>query len=211
MTKLSSLLYLSYPLVLHLSIYYSHLNWGLYWLALLLFGTAVHKFVIQGGLSGRSISLLVAALFLALTGFWFPELIAKLIPLLFNFLLFVLFARSLQAGKVALITQMACLLRKVEPVELDENVLNYTRLATKMWAAFFLLLTIVSAVLALFASMNWWSFFTNFLSYPLVGIMFVFEFWLRKLLIGKQMDYTMKEFFQRIRGVKLTQVLRLSK
>ncbi len=211
MSKLLSLLYFSYPLALHAAVYFQHISLGLYWLALLLFITAGHQLLLQAKVSGMMLLQLSVALLLVIAAQYIPELAIKFIPLLFYVSLFALSAMSLRDGKVSLITQMACILRNVEPADLNKDVLNYTRLATKLWAVFFLLMGLASLSIAILASLQWWSFFTNFLSYLLIVLMFVFEFNLRKHLIGKQMNYTMKEFFKRIRGIKMAQVLRFSK
>ena len=211
MSKLLSLLYISYPLILHLSIYFQQLSWGLYWLAVLIFISACQKLVLGAKLSATIVGAFLFSISLAAATYKAPDATAIFLPLLLYTALFSIFARTLLEGRIPLITKMACLVRDVEAAELNQTILDYTRLATQLWALFFLLMGLSSLLLGLFADLNLWSFFVNFLSYILVGVMFIFEYWLRKKLVGKQMDYTMKQYFQRMRGIKLAQVLRLSR
>ncbi len=175
----------------------------MYWLATLLIVSAGRRTITSGKLSVSSLTLVIIAILLIGVSSQAPDLSAKLISLLIYAALFALFASSLLPGKVPLITRMACLLRDIKPLQLNRKAAEYTRMATVMWATFFFLLGLASLWLALFASLNAWSIFTNFIAYILVGLMFLFEFWLRKKLIAEQMDYTMKEFFQRLRGIKM--------
>ena len=58
---------------------------------------------------------------------------------------------------------------------LDSEVVRYTRQVTRAWTLFFLGMSLVSAVLFLFGTIEAWSVFANFLSLPLVLLMFVAE------------------------------------
>jgi len=98
-----------------------------------------------------------------------------LIPILINSVLAGIFGRTLLAGKTPLITRFSILLRgKVEP-----GVPAYTRRVTQLWTLFFVLLALESLLLALFASIETWSLFTNILNYLFAVLLFTGEYFFR--------------------------------
>jgi len=89
------------------------------------------------------------------------------------------FGRSLPTGRVPLCTQLA---DKVHgPLSVLE--LRYTRHVTIAWVIFFLLNLAVTIVLFEFASLRTWSLFVNFLSLPLILLMFVAEYAVRRRVL----------------------------
>ena len=88
-----------------------------------------------------------------------------------NVLLAALFGVSLTRGRESLCTRLAEAVRG----SLDSEVVRYTRKVTWAWTLFFLGMSLVSAVLFLFGTIEAWSVFANFLSLPLVLLMFVAE------------------------------------
>jgi uncharacterized membrane protein len=86
------------------------------------------------------------------------------------------FGRSLIGNRVALCTQLAD--RVHGPLTPSE--VRYTRRVTAAWAGFFVL--IVAATLGLFyaAPLRIWSLFANFCVPPLIGLMFVAEYAVRR-------------------------------
>ena len=54
-------------------------------------------------------------------------------------------------------------------------MVRYTRQVTLAWTLFFLGISLISTVLFLFGSIDVWSVFANFLSLPLILLMFVAE------------------------------------
>lgn len=88
------------------------------------------------------------------------------------------FAVTLRSGSTALITRIAL---QRHGAALTGRARRYFRGLTAAWAALFAALALGSAVLALGASFEAWSLFTNLLSWPLVGAMFVGEYLLRRL------------------------------
>jgi uncharacterized membrane protein len=89
------------------------------------------------------------------------------------------FARSLWGGRVALCTQLA---DKVHgPLSAAE--LRYTRQVTAAWALFFCLVALVSFYLFAFAPLRIWSIFANFCVPPLIALMFIGEFMVRRRLL----------------------------
>lgn len=97
-------------------------------------------------------------------------------PVLINLLLCFLFARTLSAGSMPLISVFA---RVVHGHELDEISRHYTRAVTQLWVGLFIFLALESLLLALFAPLYIWSLFTNFINYILVLLVFVVEYQVR--------------------------------
>ena len=97
----------------------------------------------------------------------------------FYFLMAFTFARTLRAGRVPLCTQFA---DKVHG-PLSALELRYTSQVTVAWAAFFALNLAVTFVLFGFAPLRVWSAFANFISLPLILLMFVVEFTVRRRVL----------------------------
>jgi uncharacterized membrane protein len=89
------------------------------------------------------------------------------------------FLRSLWAGRVPVCTLLAEKLHG--PLEQAEIV--YTRRATVAWALFYALLTAAVLVLFFAAAPRIWSAFVNFATYALIGLMFVAEHAVRRILL----------------------------
>jgi uncharacterized membrane protein len=86
------------------------------------------------------------------------------------------FGQSLLGDRVALCTQLA---DKIHGPLTPQEVL-YTRRVTAAWALFFILIVLVTVGLFLFAPLRIWSLFANFCVLPLIGLMFVAEYAVRK-------------------------------
>ena len=86
------------------------------------------------------------------------------------------FGRSLKAGHTPLCTQWARMLHG----ELNLAVENYTRRVTVAWTVFFIGIGLLSATLFVLAPLRVWSFFSNFLTFPLAAAMFAIEYELRR-------------------------------
>ena len=90
--------------------------------------------------------------------------------------LFVMFARTLIAGRQPLCTRFA---EAVHAPLLPQHE-AYARKVTIAWAAFFAAMSLVSTVLFFLAPITVWSVFANFLTMPLVAMMFIVEYWVRR-------------------------------
>jgi uncharacterized membrane protein len=89
------------------------------------------------------------------------------------------FGRSLYGDRVALCTQIA---DKVHgPLTAQE--LAYTRQVTLAWTVFFVLIAAASLGLFLFAPLRAWSAFANFCVIPLIGVMFLAEYAVRRRVL----------------------------
>ena len=92
----------------------------------------------------------------------------------------VVFGRTLGAGHEPLITQLA---RFAHPEGLSPAKIRYTRQVTVAWTGFFVAMAAVSTGLFLLAPAAVWSVFANFLTLPLILLMFAAEHLCRYLLL----------------------------
>jgi uncharacterized membrane protein len=89
------------------------------------------------------------------------------------------FGLSLFGNRVSLCTQLA---DKVHG-PLNAQELRYTRRVTAAWALFFLSITALTVCLFVLAPLRVWSFFANFCVVPLMGLMFVAEYAVRRRVL----------------------------
>jgi uncharacterized membrane protein len=89
------------------------------------------------------------------------------------------FGLSLRRHRVALCTQLA---DKVNG-PLTPQELLYTRRVTAAWGLFFLVMTAVTLILFVSAPLRIWSLFANFCVVPLMGLMFVAEYAVRRRVL----------------------------
>jgi uncharacterized membrane protein len=89
------------------------------------------------------------------------------------------FGQSLLGPRVALCTQLA---DKVHGPLTPQEV-RYTRRVTAAWALFFIAITAATVGLFLFAPLRVWSLFANFCVLPLIGLMFVAEYAVRRRVL----------------------------
>lgn len=85
------------------------------------------------------------------------------------------FGGTLAHGRQPLCTRLA----EVVHGSLAPEVVRYTRQVTLAWVLFFLAISLISSVLFFFASIEAWSIFANFLSFPLILLMFAAEYLVR--------------------------------
>jgi uncharacterized membrane protein len=89
------------------------------------------------------------------------------------------FGRSLLADHVPLCTRLADKLHgPLTPLEL-----LYTRRVTAAWALFFALMSAITLLLFFVAPLRVWSIFVNFCSFPLMVLMFVGEYAVRRRVL----------------------------
>jgi uncharacterized membrane protein len=89
------------------------------------------------------------------------------------------FGQSLFGHRVALCTRLADTLHG--PLNAQEVL--YTRRVTAAWALFFLLIAAATGGFFLFAPLRVWSLFANFCVLPLIGLMFVAEYAVRRRVL----------------------------
>jgi uncharacterized membrane protein len=120
-----------------------------------------------------------------------------LVPVAFIALVAWWFARSLQPGRVPLITRIVSALDATTPERLAPELGRYTRNLTAAWAWLLATLGVVNLALALIAvpdgllaRLGWqapltvtqtqWSWFANLLNYGIIGGFFLIEYHTRK-------------------------------
>jgi uncharacterized membrane protein len=94
-------------------------------------------------------------------------------------ILFMTFGRTLLAGRQPLCTRFA----EAMHAPLTPQHENYARQVTVAWTLFFALMAVVSSGLFFLAPLPIWSFFANFLTLPLVALMFIAEYWVRRWMM----------------------------
>lgn len=95
-------------------------------------------------------------------------------------ILLMTFARTLQAGHKPLCVKFAEIINQGE---LPPAHAIYARNVTIAWVMFFAMIIIVSTTLFFFTTLTTWSIFVNFVTLPLVGLMFVTEYLVRRQLL----------------------------
>ena len=101
--------------------------------------------------------------------FWLQDMSLMLV-------LFFTFARTLLAGRKPLCVSFA---EAIHGSYLPPAHAHYAKQVTIAWAVFFALMVLVSTALFFFAPLAVWSFFVNFLTLPLVALMFIVEYFVR--------------------------------
>ncbi len=191
--KLSIALIIAYPLAAYISLWQKQPLIIIGYLISIFFLLAVEKFQNKNWFAGLMLVIVIAVISY-LTQPAYRQILLFLPPILMLLSLFILFAQSLLAGQTPLITRYASILGD----NLNEHHLRYNRNLTVIWSAFFLLMTIASILLAVFASIEVWSFFTYVLSYLLLGSFFIIEFMFRKHYFAGEIE---GGFFQFIRKI----------
>jgi len=90
------------------------------------------------------------------------------------------FALTLLQGKTPLITHFAQI---VHGLPLPSGVARYCMYVTWAWVLFFVTLALISCILYVFSSPQTWSFFCNFLYFPLIAAMFIIEYLVRSYFL----------------------------
>lgn len=103
-----------------------------------------------------------------------------LVPVLVNLGLLATFATSLRPGAVPMVERFA---RLREP-ELPEGGVAYCRAVTKVWIGFFVVNATISAALALWAPLPWWTLWCGGLAYACIGLVFAIEMAVRRWRFG---------------------------
>lgn len=127
-------------------------------------------------------ALLVAGAMALLLGHYWPALERHftVVYLLqesgFYSLMALSFGRSLCGGRVALCTQLADKLHG----PLTAREVWYTRQVTAAWALLFVFIMVATVGLFMFAPLRIWSLFANFCVLPLIALMFLAEYAVRR-------------------------------
>jgi uncharacterized membrane protein len=168
-------LFFLYPLLAHLAtLLHSEL---LAWLALsVFFAVPMLPALLKPSRQAWLILIVIIALLTgcALTGV--ARYLMYIPPILIPLSVLILFARSLRAGHVPVVTRVARQIRGELPAELD----RYTRTVTQCWVALLGTLAIWSLLLAIYARPEFWSLMTNLVQYLILASVFLFEYLFRR-------------------------------
>jgi len=93
-----------------------------------------------------------------------------------NTLLCWFFSHTLYGGRTPAITAIAGIIHKNMP----DSIVKYTRKVTVAWALFFAMQVMLSLAIFHTASITTWSVFANILHWPMIALMFAFEYICRK-------------------------------
>lgn len=195
--KLSLTLIIAYPLAAYIALWLERPLIIIGYLMSIFFILAIEKFQNKHWEAGIML-VMVIAIIAYLMQPAFRQYLLFLPPILMLLSLFILFAQSLLAGQTPLITRYASMLGD----NLDERHLRYNRYLTSIWSTFFLLMTITSIFLAIFTSLEAWSFFTYVVSYILLGAFFVIEFMFRKHYFTGEIEDGFFQFIRKIIKIK---------
>jgi len=146
--------------------------------ALLLLGCALIYLCARTLAGKKRIASILALAVLCVLAAFVPQASVPffLLPILINLLLAWFFARTLAAGREALITRFARLGHQPMP----DEVVKYTRQLTWVWTIFFLVMAAVSAGLVAIQAHAAWAWFTAVGSYLCIGLLFALEYGYRR-------------------------------
>jgi uncharacterized membrane protein len=77
---------------------------------------------------------------------------------------------------------------RITTPDLPPAAIKYTRVVTLVWSCFFVINASIALYTALFCSLKVWTFYNGFLSYFIIGLLFVIEFIVRKIVQRKIAD-----------------------
>lgn len=167
-----------FPFALHGAIWLDRMDWAVGLLGILIFNfflSAKNSFLKVFGLVGAVVTVI-----LLFTG-KFSELLNSVVDIgayviympsiVISLMMCWLFGRTLLPGNEPIITKFSRIISK----DIVPETIEYTRLLTWLWCGFFAFVVIESIALALFTSMETWSFFINVLNYVFIMIFFIGE------------------------------------
>lgn len=111
--------------------------------------------------------------------------------------LFMTFARTLIAGRQPLCARFA----EAVHAQVTPQHEIYARQVTIAWTLFFVAMALASTLLFFLAPLATWSVFANFLTLPLVALMFIAEYWVRRWVLP---DLQPTHIFDAVRAFKNT-------
>jgi uncharacterized membrane protein len=94
-------------------------------------------------------------------------------------ILFMTFGRTLIAGRQPLCARFAAVVH----AHVTPRHEIYARQVTIAWTLFFVAMALLSTLLFFLAPLATWSVFANFLTLPLVALMFIAEYWVRRWVL----------------------------
>ena len=153
------------------------------YVSILLIVMLVLRFCLRPEKADRFTRISAAALFsvglviLALTQMSNDALFIRLYPFLMSMFLLAIFAYTLKK-KPSMIERFARVMHK----DLPDEAIGYLEKVTMVWCAFFFLNGLIALYTTLYASLETWVWYNGFVSYIVIGILFVGEFLVRKIV-----------------------------
>lgn len=147
--------------------------------------------------------LLVLAIAYADSG----QILLNFYPIVVVGCLLLVFVKTLMPGETPIITLFAMAME----AKLSAKKIRYTRSVTLLWSVMFLGMLIESALLAVYASHETWSLFTNFVNYLFIGSLFVLEFLFRVYYFQGEAQSGFFEFANQMRKLRISNVLQQKK
>lgn len=120
----------------------------------------------------------IFSVFLVVLFYFKRFIVIKFYPPIMNFVIFLLFFCSI-FSKETIIQKIALAIDG----ELSLDVRNYTRKLTYIWS-FFLFCNFIVSLITIFLSDKIWIVYNGFISYFLVGLLFIMEYVYRTFLRG---------------------------
>jgi uncharacterized membrane protein len=115
------------------------------------------------------------------------------LPVAVNVALLVSFGRTLWSGPPLVET-----FARMQVPDLPADEVRYCRSVTIVWCAFFIANGLACGWLALYASTWIWTVYTGFVSYLLIGLLFVAEFLVRSWRFGRYAGTPVEPLLRRI-------------
>jgi uncharacterized membrane protein len=97
-------------------------------------------------------------------------------PVLINLTLLITFGATLRAGAMPMIERFA----RMQDPKLSEAQAAHCRQFTQVWVGFFVFNGGLALLLGLLAPLAWWATYTGLIAYILMGVLFAFEYIVRK-------------------------------
>lgn len=151
------------------------------WLLLLLLALLSLSVVFQGIHHPRSWLTLAVLLVVSVTAIFADQLTGVLFyPVWMNSALLLVFLASLWR-KPAVITRLASLMEG----PLSDKAVVYTEKVTLVWTIFFLVNGAISLATAVHGDIELWTLYNGFISYVLIGLLFIIEWSARRAVKHK--------------------------
>lgn len=162
----AALLFVAYPYLV-----YKGMQSGIVWTAPALIAAVYIDQARRAAALQRKLQKLLPALLLISGALFFQDVTAKLVPVLIQLMLLHFFADTLRNGP-PLIERFV----RLEFAEFPPEIAVYCRQLTLLWSGFFAFNAVICSLLALFAPIAWWAFYTGVMIYTLTGALMAGEY-----------------------------------
>ncbi|MCP3662654.1 MAG: hypothetical protein GY696_09195 [Gammaproteobacteria bacterium] len=198
------LLFITYPLVVHLAIYFGEPVFAIYLLAYLLLAPLLYKLWRRESLTLSALPLVVVAMALLYFSEQYAGQLIQLPPILIYTVLAAIFGSTLLPGQRPLTTRLAQCIKG----DISDREANYSRGVTLAWTLLFALLALTAFMLGHRGDLMAWSLFTNAISYLIIAAMFVIEYFVRRWWLPGEVAYSLPDFLRRLVRVDYRQLLK---